>query len=576
MKRSHYNGELRVDHVGQAVHLVGWVAKKRNLGSLLFIDLRDRTGIVQLFCDESLVLPEIRSEYLLDVQGIVRKKDVPNPLLPTGAIEVVVQSIQVINRSETPALIIDHQTDALEETRLNYRYLDLRRPPMQSNLIMRSQVINHVMKFFDSQGFIYVETPILTLSTPGGARDYLVPSRVQPGQFYALPQSPQIYKQLLMISGLDRYFQIARCFRDEDLRADRQPDFTQIDIEASFLDQEELLTIIEKFIAEVFLTTKNITIQLPLKTLTYAEAMERYGTDKPDTRFDLTLRPLDNLLPNLQQAGLDVTFAYGIIVPGTSETFSRKVVDEIGLMTKKYQLKNPIIFKVENHRLTGSFTKYLTEDQQQHLMNTLSLQDKDVLLVSASQSKKLLLQGLGAIRVWLGQYFKLVDSNRFDILWVKEFPLFEKNNEGKLVSSHHPFTRPRDEDIHLLQSHPEQVLALAHDLVINGYEAGGGSMRIYDKTMQQHIFTLLGMSDSEIQRKFGWFIDAFNYGTPPHGGIALGLDRLIMLLTGNTNIRDVIAFPKNLAGVGPLEKTPSTVEEQQLNELFIEIKGKQS
>jgi aspartyl-tRNA synthetase len=508
------------------------------------------------------------------VKGLIRKKDVANPSLLTGAIEVVAQEIHVINRSETPALIIDSQTDALEETRLNYRYLDLRRPSMQSNLMIRSQVIAQVMKFFDAHGFIYVETPILTLSTPGGARDYLVPSRVQSGHFYALPQSPQIYKQLLMISGLDRYFQIARCFRDEDLRADRQPDFTQIDVEASFLNQDELLRIIERFIAEVFSSTRQINITLPLKTLTYEMAMERYGTDKPDTRFGLELIPVEFLIPSFQQSGLDVNFTYGIVVPNASQGFSRKISDELSLITKKYQIKNPIVFKVEQQKLTGSFTKFLTEEHQLKLIQSLALKENDVLIVSGAHSKKLLLQGLGAIRLWLGHFFKLIDPNRFDVLWIKEFPLFEKNAEGKLVSSHHPFTRPREEDVALLDTEPEKVIALAHDLVINGYEAGGGSMRIYDKVMQEKIFTLLGLSDAEIKRKFGWFIDAFNYGTPPHGGIALGLDRLIMLLTGNTNIRDVIAFPKNLAGVGPLEKTPSRVDDQQLDELSIQIKEK--
>jgi aspartyl-tRNA synthetase len=574
MIRTHYNGDLRINHVGQRVHLVGWVSKKRNLGSLLFIDLRDRTGIVQVFCDETLSIPDIRSEFLIEVKGVIRKKEVANPSLLTGAIEVVAQEIQVINRSETPALIIDQQTDALEETRLNFRYLDLRRPPMQSNLMVRSQVISKVMKFFDAHGFIYIETPILTLSTPGGARDYLVPSRGQPGHFYALPQSPQIYKQLLMISGFDRYFQIARCFRDEDLRADRQPDFTQIDVEASFLNQHELLSIIEQFVSEVFLTTRQVTIPLPLKSLTYEVAMERYGTDKPDTRFGLELLPVELLIPSFQQAGLDVSFSYGIVIPASAQSFSRKITDELSLITKKYQIKNPIVFKVENQKLTGSFIKFLTDEQQLQLIQKLSLKDNDVVVVSGSHSKKLLLQGLGAVRLWLGHFFKLIDPNRFDVLWVKEFPLFEKNTEGQLVSSHHPFTRPREEDVHLLDTAPEKVIALAHDLVINGYEAGGGSMRIYDKTMQEKIFTLLGLSDEEIKRKFGWFIDAFNYGTPPHGGIALGLDRLIMLLTGNTNIRDVIAFPKNLAGVGPLEKTPSKVDDQQLEDLSIQIKGK--
>jgi aspartyl-tRNA synthetase len=575
MERTHYNGKLRKEHQGQQVTLIGWVSKRRHLGSILFIDLRDRTGIVQINVPEPDKMPDVRGEYLLQVKGVVKIKDVANKNLATGEIEVVASDIFVIGKSATPPLIIDDVTDALEDVRLRHRYLDLRRPIMQKKLMMRHQIVQAFHHFFDEHGFIEVETPLLTLSTPGGARDYLVPSRLQPGTFYALPQSPQIYKQLLMIGGLERYYQLARCFRDEDLRADRQPDFTQVDVEMSFLDQNQVLTLLEQAIAYVVKKTKGIIVDLPLRRITYKEALESYGSDHPDTRYDLKLFDLKPLVEGVDfPLFSDYQFIKAMIVKDNASVLSRSFIDKLSLEGRKFHLNHLFTIKYNDGQLSGSVIKYFTEQTKQNLIDKLSLTDGDTIIASSSNNYRDIHFGLGAIRSTIAKQLSLIDESSFDVLWVVDFPLFEKNDGEKFISAHHPFTKPHDEDIALLQRHPEQVRADAYDMIINGNEVGGGSMRIYDQDQQKQIFKLLGMTEEDIKKKFGWFIDAFKYGTPPHGGIAFGLDRIVMILTETDNIRDVIAFPKNVSAVGPLEKTPASVDEEQLDELGIKIKEK--
>lgn len=573
--RSHVNGEIRLKHVGLSVTLVGWVQRKRNLGSLLFIDLRDRSGIVQLFVKDPSLVPDLKQEYLIQVKGIVTKKDVANKALATGEVEIDVNSLTIINTAETLPLIVDDVTDAGEDIRLQYRYLDLRRSPMQEKLVVRSKIMNAFHAFFAKHDFTNIETPLLTLSTPGGARDFLVPSRINSGTFYALPQSPQIYKQLLMIGGFERYYQIARCFRDEDLRADRQPDFTQIDIETSFLTQDEFLSLMELALKEVFLSVKGIQLPTPFPRLSYDKAMALYGSDKPDLRFDLPLSPVPSILRDAYvQAGFEATHIKALKLPNAVATLTRKVLDEWVTFVKPFGIKGLVMFKHDQGQLQSSFLKFVAPEKVSTLTNELGLQPGDVYLVGSHQELSILNTAMGSLRTKGAKLLNLIDEKKFAIAWVTDFPLFDTNEEGQLVAAHHPFTRPQDADVAMLTSNPKKVLAQAYDLVINGYEAGGGSMRIFNKAIQKQIFSLLGMSDESIQKKFGWFIDAFNYGTPPHGGIAFGLDRLTMILTGTDNIKDVIAFPKNLKMIGLLEGTPNTVETKQLDELSIQIKEK--
>ena len=573
--RSHVNGEIRLKHVGLSVTLVGWVQRKRNLGSLLFIDLRDRSGIVQLFVKDPSLVPDLKQEYLIQVKGIVTKKDVANKALATGEVEIDVNSLTIINTAETLPLIVDDVTDAGEDIRLQYRYLDLRRSPMQEKLVVRSKIMNAFHAFFAKHDFTNIETPLLTLSTPGGARDFLVPSRINSGTFYALPQSPQIYKQLLMIGGFERYYQIARCFRDEDLRADRQPDFTQIDVETSFLTQDEFLSLMELALKDVFLSVKGIQLPTPFPRLSYDKAMALYGSDKPDLRFDLPLSPVPSILRDAYvQAGFEATHIKALKLPNAVATLTRKVLDEWVTFVKPFGIKGLVMFKHDQGQLQSSFLKFVAPEKVSTLTNELGLQPGDVYLVGSHQELSILNTAMGSLRIKGAKLLNLIDEKKFAIAWVTDFPLFDTNEEGQLVAAHHPFTRPQDADVAMLTSNPKKVLAQAYDLVINGYEAGGGSMRIFNKAIQKQIFSLLGMSDESIQKKFGWFIDAFNYGTPPHGGIAFGLDRLTMILTGTDNIKDVIAFPKNLKMIGLLEGTPNTVETKQLDELSIQIKEK--
>jgi len=573
-KRTNHCGELRLSDVGKEVDILGWVAKRRNLGSLVFIDLRDRWGIVQVTVEtNNIQLPDIRNEYIISVHGKVCKKDVPNKNLATGEIEVVASEVKVINTAEQPPIIISDDTDANEDIRLKYRYLDLRRFCMQKIYKIRAQIVKSTHDYMDSNDFIEVETPSLTLSSPEGAKEYLIPSRIHHGCFYALPQSPQLYKQLLMIGGFERYYQIAKCFRDEDLRADRQPDFTQIDIETSFLNQDQILALSEGLISKIFKDTIGYDVKLPLRQMEYDVAVAKYGSDKPDTRFELIIEDVKDILTKGECEFLNsAQNICAIRVPGYSQTLSRKKQDELALLANKFNMKSFICFKVENGVVEGSLTKFFTPEVMNELKEKMGAQDGDAIIAAQGQSYKNVHFGLGALRNQLARELGLIKPNTYDLLWITRFPLFGQADDGSIVAEHHPFTRPCDEDVDKLLTHPEQVYSYAYDIVINGYEAGGGTLRIYDQDTQKKIFQVLGFSDEDIQKKFGWFVEALKYGTPPHGGLAFGLDRLTMILSGTDNIRDVIAFPKNLSGVCPMTNAPREVSKEQLDELGLMIK----
>ena len=576
MERTCRNTELSIKDVGRKVTLVGWASKRRNLGSILFIDLRDRSGIIQIMVKDAEKAPDIRNEYVLQVKGTVEKRETPNPKMATGDIEVVADEIVVVNTAKTTPLIIADETDALEDTRLKYRYLDLRRPCMQKYFDIRDKIKISTHKYLHNLQFIEIETPMLCASSPEGAKEYLVPSRLHHGCFYALPQSPQMFKQLLMVGGFERYYQIARCFRDEDLRADRQPDFTQIDIETSFLDQQQFLEMMEGLIHEIFMNTIGYDVKLPLRQMPYREAMERFGSDKPDTRFGIELHDLKELFKNTTFEAYKTAEAIkGICVPGVAAETSRKVIDNLTLEAKKFGLGGLAVLKNENGELTGSFVKFLSEDEKVALNKCLEVNDGDIVIISAGPYNRVT-PLLGAIRLQYGKQLGLVKPNTYDLLWVVDFPMFERDVEsGEIVATHHPFTRPRDEDLQYLDSDPTKVISYAYDIVINGYEAGGGTLRIYNQDVQKKIFNILGLSDEEVEEKFGYFVNALKYGTPPHAGMAFGLDRLAMILGGTDNIRDVIAFPKNLAGVDPMSMAPTEVTPKQLEDLGIVIKDKE-
>ncbi len=572
MERTCFNTQLSIKNVGEKVVLLGWAAKRRNLGQLLFIDLRDRSGIIQVLVKDGVEVPDIRNEYVLQVFGVVSKKDIPNKNLKTGDIEIIADKIVVINKAKNPPLIIDDKTDALEETRLKYRYLDLRRPMMQHYFDIRHKIKLTVHDYLSNLNFIEVETPMLCASSPEGAKEYLVPSRLHHGSFYALPQSPQMFKQLLMVGGFERYYQIARCFRDEDLRADRQPDFTQIDIETSFLSQPQFLEMMEGLIQKIFKNTIGYDVELPLRQMKYEDAINYYGSDKPDTRFDMKLHDIKDIMLNSSFEGFkSCEDIRGIKVENVANTTSRKVIDGLNLEAKKFSLGGVSVLKVENNTLTGSFVKFLDETINDALIKEFDAHDNDIIIVSSGSHNRVT-SYLGALRSKYAKELNLIKPNTYDLLWVVDFPMFEKNVEdGKIVATHHPFTRPKDEDVKYLKEDPLKVLTYAYDIVINGYEAGGGTMRIYDQDMQQTIFEILGLTDEEIEAKFGYFIEALKYGTPPHAGMAFGLDRLAMILGGTDNIRDVIAFPKNLAGVCPMSNAPTKVTKEQLDELGIKF-----
>ncbi len=572
MERSHYSNELGLANVGEKVTLLGWVSKRRNLGSLLFIDLRDRFGLIQIVVNDNVKIPDIRNEYVIQVKGEVAKRAVANPKLKSGEIEVIASEVVLLNTAKTTPLIIADETDALEDTRLKYRYLDLRRPCMQHYFDVRDTIKMTTHNFMHRHHFIEIETPMLCASSPEGAKEYLVPSRVHKGQFYALPQSPQMFKQLLMVAGFERYYQIARCFRDEDLRADRQPDFTQIDVETSFLDQNQFLTLMEELIKDIFKATINYDVKLPLRQMTYKEAMERFGSDKPDTRFGIELNNIKDIFKDTTFAGYQTAEAIkAIVVNGVADKTSRKVIDGLTLEAKKFGLGGLTVLKKENGELTGSFVKFLSEAEIKALNERLGLVDNDILIIAAGNDNRVT-PLLGALRLKYGRELGLIKEGTYDLLWVIDFPMFERDVEsGAIVATHHPFTRPRDEDVKYLDTDPTKVLSYAYDIVINGYEAGGGTLRIYNQDMQRKIFEILGLKDEEIKERFGYFVDALQYGTPPHAGMAFGLDRLAMILGGTDNIRDVIAFPKNLAAVDPMTNAPTSVTQAQLDELGIKF-----
>lgn len=575
MLRTHENGKLRLSNVNQEVSLVGWVSKVRKLGGITFIDLRDRSGIIQLLVNDQTEIPDVRNEYVCAVKGIVRKKDQPNPKLATGEVEVEVTSLEVLSKAITTPFIIADDTDALEDTRLQYRYLDLRRPVLQNRLRTKAKIMQITRSYFDSLDFIEVETPILNLATPEGARDYLVPSRVKHGSFYALPQSPQLFKQLLMIGGFEKYYQIARCFRDEDLRADRQPEFSQIDVETSFLDQDDILTLTEGLLDRYFKEILGVQISLPLRRIDYWDAMDTYGSDKPDTRYDLKLVDVAETMKKTSfNAFHESEYIKAIVVPSYAEKATRKVLDSLVDEAKKFRLHGLTAIKMKEGKLESSFLKFMSEENQKELIEKLHLVDDDYVLIAASNDHRAVCFGLGALRTKLAKELNLIKPDTYDLLWVVNFPMFDpvEGEEGVYSAEHHPFTRPRDEDLPYLDSDPEKVLAYAYDIVINGYEAGGGTLRIYDHDTQWKIFRLLGLSEEDVARKFGWFVDAFRYGVPPHGGFALGLDRLTMILTGTDNIRDVIAFPKNLQASDPMSHAPSPVAKEALDAVGIELK----
>ena len=571
------NNSLRLSDVSCDVTLYGWVAKKRDLGGVCFIDLRDRSGIVQLVAREGEVYDiasGLKSESVLKVNGTVMERESKNPHMETGDVEVELSSIEVLNSSlDLPFEIVD-DTTALEDTRLKYRYLDIRRNPIKNNLITRHKIMMATRKYLDEEGFIEVETPVLCKSTPEGARDYLVPSRVNKGKFYALPQSPQIFKQLLMVGGMERYFQIAKCFRDEDLRSDRQPEFTQIDLEMSFVDEDDVMTLTEGLIKKIFKETKGIDIELPLKRMKYDDAMRLYGSDKPDLRFGMELCNVKEIFKDSSfqvfQNALDEDSSIVCIkVDDKSEEFSRKKIDALTEYIKTYKVKGLPYVKYENGEFTSGISKFLSDNEKKALIEELELHDKDILFFGADK-KNIVYTALGALRLKLGNELGLIAKDDYKLLWITEFPSFEwSEEEGRYLACHHPFTAPLDSDVDKLLTDKAHCYSKAYDIVINGYEAGGGSIRIHDEGVQEKMFKALELSSQDIEEKFGFFVDALKYGTPPHGGLALGLDRLTMILAGTDNIRDVIAFPKTTSASCLMSDCPSDVSEKQLEDLSI-------
>ncbi|WP_219838962.1 aspartate--tRNA ligase [Paenibacillus sp. R14(2021)] len=581
MLKTHACGTLTKAEVGQTVTLNGWVQRRRDLGGVLFIDLRDRTGIVQIvfnpdFSGDALSIADrARNEYVLAVRGQVveRDQETVNNNIATGQIEIRVTEIEILNAAKTPPFPIEDGVEVDESLRLKYRYLDLRRPEMQKTLLLRSKAAKVFRDYLDGQGFIDVETPILTKSTPEGARDYLVPSRVHPGEFFALPQSPQIFKQLLMVSGIERYYQIARCFRDEDLRADRQPEFTQVDIETSFLSQDQLLDILEELVVKLFQETVGIEIPRPFQRITHADAMNKYGSDKPDLRFGMEMEDITDIVSTSDVKVFASVSASGGVVKALNAkgcaSWSRKELDDLQPFAARYGGKGLAWVTVKEGEWRGPIVKFFKPEEIAAMTERLGVEEGDLLLFSADK-KKVVADVLGNLRLKIGKQLGLIDESKFKLEWVVDFPLLGYDEEAKrYVAEHHPFTRPNDDDVELFDTNPGEIRAQAYDLVLNGYEVGGGSMRIYRRDVQEKMFKALGFSLEEAHEKFGFLLDAFDYGTPPHGGFAFGFDRLIMLLAGRTNLRETIAFPKTASATDLLSDAPSEVDISQLQQLHI-------
>lgn len=580
IKRTHFCGVLNKNNIGEEVSLNGWVAKQRSLGSLIFVDLRDKTGIVQIVFDDSIpqeifdVADRLRSEFVIGLTGVVRERSSKNPDLATGEIEVVANDLVLYSESETPPIYVKDDDNVDYNLRMKYRYLELRKNKMQRILKMRHDITNVTRQYFYGEGFTEVETPNLIKSTPEGARDYLVPSRVNPGMFYALPQSPQLFKQLLMVSGLDRYIQIARCFRDEDLRSDRQPEFTQIDLEMSFVDMDDVLAIQEGYLKKLFHDIKGVDIKLPLRRMSYQDAMERFGSDKPDLRFGFELKDISELVKGTEfqvfsNALSNGGSVRGICIDNASDKFSRKDIDKLIENAKHYGAKGLVWIRIEADEIKSSVNKFFSQEELAEIAKAFDVKANDLILIAADKNK-VVFDTLGFLRRHVADILGLLDDSKYELLWVTDFPMFEKDEEtGALKPMHHPFTHPKTDEIPMLDEDPSKVNAYAYDIVINGYEAGGGSIRIHEADLQNKMFKILGLSEEDCQQKFGFLMDAFKYGAPPHGGIAYGLDRLVMLLTEDLDIRDVVAFPKNQKAQCLLSGAPAEVDCEQLKELSI-------
>ena len=579
LKRTHYCAEVTKDLIGQDVVVCGFVQKVRNLGNLIFIDVRDRSGIVQIAMnsktDEKILdlAQQIRAEFVVSVKGQVKRRDSVNKTISNGDVEIYVSELYIVSKAQTPPFEVTDNINAKDELRLKYRYLDLRSSQMQKTLMLRHKVVKAAHDYYDKNGFLEIETPMLIRSTPEGARDYLVPSRVHQGCFFALPQSPQLYKQLLMVAGYDRYMQIARCFRDEDLRADRQPEFTQIDLEMSFVDEDDVMTINEGFIKHLFKTVMNIDVQTPFKRLTYKEAMDRFGSDKPDNRFGLELVDLTEILKETEFKVFGEAISKGgsvraINVKNSADVLTRKEIDKLTDIVKTYKGKGLAFSRFVNGLVSSSFEKFLTESEVKKIHEKLDFKDSDVILIVADANNNIVYDCLGNLRVHLGKKLNLIPENTFSFLWVTDFPLLEYDEEEKrYVAKHHPFTSPKLDQVDMLETDPENVLASAYDMVLNGYELGGGSIRIHDRELQQRVFKRIGLSQEEAELKFGYLLEAFKYGVPPHGGMAYGLDRLVMLMANKDSLRDVIAFPKVQNSGELMSGCPAPVDEVSLKEL---------